>query len=289
MSRPLTKDEEVRYTAIIDSILATADLNTVTRKKIRAGLEMALGGKDLSDQKDAIKRLIEERFDRLASGAADEADATAVKAEASATNGHSGDGEGEEEEETKVHAGDEEEEDAEGSSEEADVAASSMPARKKQKRSESEEDADARLAAELQAQENKLARTRMTRGGSVGKKRKAPRKKSGKKARHDDSDGGGGEGSEESAPKRKAGGGFQKPFTLSFPLAQLVGEPQLSRPQVVKKLWEHIKANELQDPSDKRQIRCDEMMHAVFKQSRVDMFQMNKMIGSHLYPVDEEQ
>ncbi|KAL2757247.1 hypothetical protein ACRALDRAFT_1074385 [Sodiomyces alcalophilus JCM 7366] len=272
MSLPLTKDEEVRYTAIIDSILATADLNTVTRKKVRAGLQMALGGKDLSDHKDVIKRLIEERFDHVA-GSAEEAET------APDTNAHA-----EDEEDEKPAAGND---DADDSSETADGEAS-MPARKKQKRSESEEDADARLAAELQAQENNLARTRMTRGGSGAKKRKAPRKKSAKKVRNDDSDGGEG-GSEESAPKRKAGGGFQKPFTLSYPLAQLVGEPQLSRPQVVKKLWEHIKANELQDPSDKRQIRCDDMMHAVFKQSRVDMFQMNKLIGSHLYPVEEEQ
>ena len=63
---------------------------------------------------------------------------------------------------------------------------------------------------------------------------------------------------------------------------------QLPRPQVVKKLWEHIKGHELQDPNDKRQIRCDEKMQAVFKQARVDMFQMNKLIGNHLYPVDEE-
>ena len=63
---------------------------------------------------------------------------------------------------------------------------------------------------------------------------------------------------------------------------------QLPRPQVVKKLWEHIKANDLQDPSDKRQIICDEKMHAVFKQAKVDMFQMNKLVGNHLYPVEEE-
>jgi len=63
---------------------------------------------------------------------------------------------------------------------------------------------------------------------------------------------------------------------------------QLSRPQVVKKLWEHIKANDLQDPKDKRQIICDEKMTAVFKQAKVDMFQMNKHIGNHLYPVEEE-
>jgi upstream activation factor subunit UAF30 len=30
-------------------------------------------------------------------------------------------------------------------------------------------------------------------------------------------------------------------------------------------------------------------MQAVFKQAKVDMFQMNKLIGNHLYPVEEEQ
>lgn len=47
----VTTEEEARYTEVIDGILATADLETVTRKKIRMGLETAIGGKDLSDQK----------------------------------------------------------------------------------------------------------------------------------------------------------------------------------------------------------------------------------------------
>lgn len=47
----MNSEEEARYTAIIDNILQTADLNTVTRKKIRLGLEKALDGRDLSDQK----------------------------------------------------------------------------------------------------------------------------------------------------------------------------------------------------------------------------------------------
>lgn len=63
----------------------------------------------------------------------------------------------------------------------------------------------------------------------------------------------------------------------------------MSRPQVVKKLWEHIKANDLQDPSDKRQIVCDEKLQATFKVARVDMFQMNKLLGNHLYPIEEQE
>lgn len=47
----VNSEEENKYTSIIDGILATADLTTVTRKKIRLGLEKALGGTDLSEQK----------------------------------------------------------------------------------------------------------------------------------------------------------------------------------------------------------------------------------------------
>ena len=44
-------EEKARYTAIIDGILTKADLETVSRKKIRQSLEVELGGKDLSEQK----------------------------------------------------------------------------------------------------------------------------------------------------------------------------------------------------------------------------------------------
>ncbi len=43
--------EKKQYTRLIDGILANADLETVTRKKIRQSLELELGGKDLSEQK----------------------------------------------------------------------------------------------------------------------------------------------------------------------------------------------------------------------------------------------
>ncbi|KAL6862489.1 hypothetical protein ACO1O0_002722 [Amphichorda felina] len=258
----VTPEETTKYAAIIDAILATADLETISRKKIRQGLETSLGGKDLSEQKNAIKELIEARFDAI----------SAVKPEPPtpdhepshnkrpATNGTSDVG--------------------------SDPSASPEPARKKAKRSSSVEDSDARLAAQLQAQENRLARGRSTRGGGEKKvtKKKAPRKKSAKKVgADDDSDLDGSE-----APvKRKAGGGFQKPFNLSPALQALCGETQLSRPHVVKSLWQHIKANDLQDPNDKRQICCDEKMQAIFKQAKVDMFRMNKEIGNHLYPIEE--
>ena len=105
-----------------------------------------------------------------------------------------------------------------------------MPTRRKLKRESSTEEADAKLAAQLQAQENILARGRTTRGGGstkLSKKAKpAAKKKSAKRVRDDDSEAGSGD--EEKGAKRKAGGGFQKPFNLSYPLAELCGESQVS-------------------------------------------------------------
>ncbi|KAK6217747.1 hypothetical protein LQW54_003256 [Pestalotiopsis sp. IQ-011] len=275
MSAPLSAEEEQRYTEIIDGILATANLETISRKKIREGLETALGGKDLRDQKTAIKLLIEQRFDAISNdpdphASADNENASPPKRQA---NGYDDD----DAEAVPEVDGDE-------------IRVSVQPPKKKQRKSEDTEDADAKLAAMLQAQENRMGRA--TRGGGpkskAAKKKATPRKKSSNKIRpEDDSDI---SGSDASGPKRrKAGGGFQKPFNLSAPLADVCGEPTLSRPQVVKKLWEHIKGNELQDPKDKRQILCDEKLQAVFKQSKVDMFQMNRLVGAHLYPVDEPQ
>jgi len=96
---------------------------------------------------------------------------------------------------------------------------------------------------------------------------------SGKKKRKKGGNGGGG----------GARGGFAKAFALSEPLAELTGHITLSRPQVVKAIWEHIKANDLQDPRDKRDILCDDKMKAVFRSEKINMFKMNKEIGSHLF------
>lgn len=65
----------------------------------------------------------------------------------------------------------------------------------------------------------------------------------------------------------------------SDPLATMLGEPKMSRPQVVKKLWEHIKSHNLQNPLNKKEIICDERMQNIFNVERIDMFQMNKVLG----------
>ncbi|KAJ2900150.1 Upstream activation factor subunit spp27 [Zalerion maritima] len=259
-----TASHNVGPTRIIDEILLASDLSTVTRKKIRSGLEQRVDT-DLSAQKNAVKLLIENRFD-VASNQAPSSLATPDEPTYSPAK--------------RSHEDYEEEDDAEGE----DETPAPVPIRKKQKRESSIEDQDARLAAQLQAEENNLGRVRKTRGGGAAKPakkvgKKVARKKSKPKVEDSDAEG--------AAEKPKRNTGFQKPFNLSFPLSELVGGEQMSRPQVVKKIWEHIKANDLQDPSDKRHINCDDKMTAVFKTNRVHMFSMNKMLGAHLYPLDE--
>lgn len=80
---------------------------------------------------------------------------------------------------------------------------------------------------------------------------------------------------------------FHASLTLSPQLADLVGHTQLSRPQVVKQLWNYIKKYQLQNPEDKRKLICDEKMQKVFKKKSVSMFEMNRLLNAHLFKSDE--
>jgi len=156
------------------------------------------------------------------------------------------------------------------------------------------EETDEQMAKRLQAAY--AAGARSTRGGGsssssnkkkpIVKKEKKPKKKSAAKINSDDDS----ELDTSASPKpskEKKTGGFNKPLNLSGPLQELLGESQLSRPETVKRIWMHIKANGLQDPKDKRQIVCDDAMKAVFKSDKVHMFTMNKILAGQLYPIEE--
>lgn len=53
----------------------------------------------------------------------------------------------------------------------------------------------------------------------------------------------------------------------------------MSRPQVVKHIWDYIKEKGLQNPADRREIICDERMKLIFGMDKIGMFKMNKMLG----------
>ncbi|CAO3600475.1 unnamed protein product [Absidia cylindrospora] len=65
------------------------------------------------------------------------------------------------------------------------------------------------------------------------------------------------------------------------------GEAELSRPEIVKRLWVHIKGNDLQDPKDRRFILCDDKLKAIFNVDRVNSFGMNRDLSKHLTKKEE--
>jgi DNA topoisomerase-3 len=81
------------------------------------------------------------------------------------------------------------------------------------------------------------------------------------------------------APRKPSSAPGKQP---SAALAAVIGNEPILRPQVIKKLWEYIKANGLQDPKDKRQINADAKLLAVFGKPQVGMFELTGIAGKHL-------
>src|SRR5690242_3725904 len=84
------------------------------------------------------------------------------------------------------------------------------------------------------------------------------------------------------ASGKKVNPALMKPLQPSKELAAVVGSKPLPRPEVMSKVWDYIKKNNLQDPQNKREIMADEKLQAVFGKNRVTMFEMNKHLAQHL-------
>lgn len=79
------------------------------------------------------------------------------------------------------------------------------------------------------------------------------------------------------------GGGFAAPLQPDDALAAVIGSDPLPRTEVTKRIWDYIKANNLQDPNDKRTIKADAKLKKVFDgKDAVSMFEMTKLVNSHL-------
>ena len=87
------------------------------------------------------------------------------------------------------------------------------------------------------------------------------------------------------AAKKSTGartGGIHKPVTPSADLGAIVGSSSLPRSEVVKKVWDYIKKNNLQNPANKREILADAKLEKIFGGKKATMFEMNKHISGHL-------
>ena len=83
------------------------------------------------------------------------------------------------------------------------------------------------------------------------------------------------------APRVAKPGAGLKP---SEALAAVIGAEPVARTQVIKKLWDYIKAEGLQDAANKRAINADAKLLAVFGKPQVTMFELAGIVGKHLVP-----
>ena len=103
------------------------------------------------------------------------------------------------------------------------------------------------------------------------KKAKKTMKRSAKKAK------------KSSGKKRKPNAAFMKEMQPSAALAEIVGSKPLPRTEVVKKLWQYIRKNNLQDAKERRMINADDKLKAVFGgKKQVSMFEMTKLVNKHI-------
>jgi chromatin remodeling complex protein RSC6 len=85
-----------------------------------------------------------------------------------------------------------------------------------------------------------------------------------------------------SSKPRKKSGLTQMTYGLSEELQAIVGAKHLTRPQVVKKLWEYIKAKKCQDTKNRRMIVPDEKLSKVIGSRPVDMLKLATHLNKHI-------
>jgi upstream activation factor subunit UAF30 len=88
------------------------------------------------------------------------------------------------------------------------------------------------------------------------------------------------------APKkksaRKPNAAFMKALTPSSTLSGVIGSGAVPRTEAVKKIWDYIKKNNLQDKANRRNINADEKLRPLFGKDQVSMFDLAKILSKHL-------
>uniref|UniRef100_A0A0D6R516 DM2 domain-containing protein n=1 Tax=Araucaria cunninghamii TaxID=56994 RepID=A0A0D6R516_ARACU len=86
---------------------------------------------------------------------------------------------------------------------------------------------------------------------------------------------------------RKPGGsgggrGITQPRPLSPEMQKFLGVPEIPRTQAIKKIWEYIKENNLQDPANKKEIVCDENLKSIFGgRERINFLEISGLLNPH--------
>ena len=89
------------------------------------------------------------------------------------------------------------------------------------------------------------------------------------------------------APKkksaRKPNAAFMAPLNLSPALAEVIGNKPLPRTAIIKKIWDYIKKNGLQDSKNRRMINADGKLKPLFGgKSQISMFELAKVVNNNV-------
>jgi len=81
----------------------------------------------------------------------------------------------------------------------------------------------------------------------------------------------------------KSTNAFMQPMTPDAALAEIVGAKPLPRTEAVKRMWDYIKANNLQDATNRRVINADAKLRVLFGgKDSITMFELPRVLGKHL-------
>lgn len=82
---------------------------------------------------------------------------------------------------------------------------------------------------------------------------------------------------------RKPNAAFMAALTPSAALADVIGAKPASRPDIVKKIWDYIKKEGLQDSKNKRMINADAKLKVLFGgKSQISMFDLAKVVSANV-------
>lgn len=82
---------------------------------------------------------------------------------------------------------------------------------------------------------------------------------------------------------RKPNAAFMAALTPSANLAAVIGNKPTPRTQIIKKIWEYIKKNKLQDSKNRRMINADEKLKVLFDgKKQISMFELAKVVNKHV-------
>jgi chromatin remodeling complex protein RSC6 len=82
---------------------------------------------------------------------------------------------------------------------------------------------------------------------------------------------------------RKPNAAFMAALTPSTALADVIGSKAVPRTEVIKKIWDYIKKNGLQDSKNRRMINADAKLKVLFDgKEQISMFELAKVVSKHV-------